>query len=410
MSPTPWHVYTYLNTFLTDGRIIDIPWILRQFLVRCIIVPLRFMRSASNYAAIWNKSEMNSSMGSPEMYHSVMLQRLLQQALNEDRSIIGNRDASHSAAAAIDNHAGNAGNTSRLNDNGAADSEQKFIVELGMCYGQPSIRGALDMLHFHHRVKQIVVVPLFPQYASATVGSVHQRVMNIVSQWHTIPNMSFVSSYALHPSYIDSIISNTHDWSARVGVDLLHDVDHILFSFHGLPKRHIRKSDRCPGNTCCLQKMNVATASDSLTGATFAADEQEECCMRHNNDTYLCYRSQCVRQCAVLANRMGIDPNRYTVSFQSRLGTDAWLTPYTSKAVEQLAKKGKKRVAVFSLSFLGDCLETLHELDIELKEEFIEHGGQELWVVNCLNEHPQWVQGFKKIVLEFTNTALLQQS
>lgn len=321
-SPRPKDVYKYLIEFLTDGRVIDYSWLSRQLLVRGLIVPLRYRKSAKLYQQIW------TAEGSPLLTHGVRLKKCLQENL-----------------------------------------EDGFHVELAMRYQQPSIKNGIKKL-LDLGVQHIIVLPLFPQYASATTGSVHECVMKELSKSLTIPKLTFISQYATHSGYIGTICAIAETYP-------LEEYDHILFSFHGLPERHLRNADK---QQCCLKT--------------------KSCCAIYGKQNGFCYSAQCYATARAIAEKLNLSNDRYSISFQSRLGREPWMQPYTSETLEKLAAQGKKKVLVFSPSFVADCLETICEIGIEYSEEFKKAGGEKLDLVRSLNDHPLWVDALREIILE----------
>ncbi len=318
-SPKPNDVYRYLIEFLNDERVIDVPWLFRQFLVRGIIVPNRYKASAASYRAIW------TSEGSPLMHLSQQLKAGLQ-------SYLGNR----------------------------------YRVELAMRYQEPSIENILLPL-LEKRPNHLIIVPLFPQYASATTGSVYQKVMEVMRTAQVFPHLSFISHYFNHPALVEAykVIATPY---------LEKPYDHVLFSFHGLPKKQLKEKgcqNSCSKNLCCY------TLSDK---------------------NKFCYSAQCYNMAQRLAETLQIPEANYSVSFQSRLGKDPWLEPFTNEKLLSLAKSGQKRVLIFCPSFVSDCLETIFEIDKECREEFILAGGEHLEVVPSLNAHPAWIKALAEII------------
>lgn len=318
-SPAPKHVYRYLNEFLTDGRVIDLPWLKRQLLVRGLIVPLRYKQSAALYQKIW------LSDGSPLLIHGQSVQKKLQALLGE-----------------------------------------QFKVVLSMRYQEPSIERGLDELK-KANVEEMIILPLFPQYASATTGSVHQKVMDSLKHWPVIPKLTFINSFPDHPGFIEAFCERGRQYDFS-------NYDHILFSFHGLPERHIRKAD-CSGK--CLKG---------------------NCCQTLENQNQFCYKAQCFATARAIAKGLKIRQSDYTVCFQSRLGSEPWIQPYTVDLVQECADKGQKRVLVFCPAFVADCLETICEISIEYAELFKELGGEHLQLVEGLNDHPAWINALRSIV------------
>jgi protoporphyrin/coproporphyrin ferrochelatase len=318
-SPRPWDVFRYLNEFLTDGRVIDYSWIARQLLVRGLIVPLRFLQSAKQYQLLW------TTEGSPLLVHGKSVQIQLQNLLGED-----------------------------------------FKVVLAMRYQTPSIEKGLKELQAAG-VKEIIVFSLFPQYASATTGSVHQKVMECLKDWQVIPKLTLINSYYDHPALIEAFCTRAREQQ-------IESYDHILFSFHGLPERHIRKAD--PTQTCL----------------------KPNCCQSNCGNQSFCYKAQCYATARAIAKRLSLSSTDYTVCFQSRLGKDPWIQPYALETIEQRAACGDKRLLVFSPAFVCDCLETTCEIGLEYAHEFRARGGEVLQLVEGLNSHPLWIQAIKEIM------------
>ena len=322
-SPTAPDVRKYLTEFLMDGRVMDIPYAGRSLLVKGVIVPKRAAQSAETYATIWD--EVN---GSPLMYYSIQQQKMLQEALGEE-----------------------------------------YHVELAMRYQNPSIESALEKLQGMF-LDSIKVIPLFPQYASATTGSVIDKVMEIIRTWQYIPQVSFVNSFCEDDLMIDTFVEH----------GLRHDVDsfdHVLFSYHGLPVRQLGKVDPTGKLNC------------PITGC--------DTCKKETNS--FCYVSQCYATTRAIAQKLGLSEEKYSVCFQSRLGKTPWIQPYTSDALHELASSGKKRLLVFSPAFVADCIETLDEIQVEYANEFKEMGGEEVAMVESLNENPRWIESLKRLVL-----------
>lgn len=327
-------VRKYLRQFLMDWRVIDIPAVPRWLLVNGIIAPFRAPKSAKVYREVWTPE------GSPLMVYSVSFKQKLQAALGPD-----------------------------------------FVVELGMRYQNPSVEKALETFK-NKGFERIVVVPLFPQYASATSGSVHDEVMRLVKDWQIVPELLFVHQFFAQPAFI----SATADvWANFIGSKLgvqaeTHSYwelqkqsghyEHVVFSYHGLPERQIRKGD-CSDKKCL---------TDNCCGTLHALNRS-------------CYRAQCFETSRLLAKAMGIPDGEYTTCFQSRLGNDPWIKPYTEDALNGLAKRGITKVAALTPSFVSDCLETIEEVGMEYKEKFEEAGGHVWDLVPCVNDSQIWVDG-----------------
>lgn len=325
LSPKPRDVYRYLIEFLTDPRVIDLPWLRRQLLVRGFIVPARYRQSAKAYEQIWTKE------GSPLMVYGKRVQKEVEKQLGED-----------------------------------------FFVELAMRYQEPSIEQSLGKL-MDKEIDHLIVLPLFPQYASATTGSVHQRVQEILGQYQVIPKVTLLSHYASHPLLINAFCKVASQCEIET-------YDHLLFSFHGLPERHIHKADK---HSCCLKTST--------------------CCNQVSNLNKNCYKAQCYDTALAIVEGLGLPKEKFSICFQSRLGRDPWLQPYASNRIAELAKEGKKRVLVMSPSFVCDCLETIFEIKVEYAAEFIHAGGEKLDLVPGLNDHPLWIETIKTIVTQNSN-------
>jgi ferrochelatase len=247
--------------------------------------------------------------------------------------------------------------------------DENYVVALGMRYQSPSINDALEELR-NHKVSKIIVVPLFPQYASATSGSVHDKVMEIAQKWQIIPQINFISTFVEEPGFYKTF--------ASLGKKYLDKevYDHVIFSFHGLPERQIRKGS--VDNYCKLGN----------------------CCNVYHDRNRFCYRAQCFQTARLIANELNLPDDQYTVTFQSRLGNDPWIKPYTDEVLKGFPKEGKKSVLVFSPAFVSDCLETTIEVGEEFKEEFEEAGGERWDLVESLNDNKDWIDTLKSLVLK----------
>ena len=245
----------------------------------------------------------------------------------------------------------------------------EWVVELGMRCGRPSLEAALDKLG-KAGAGRVVVFPLFPQYASSTTGSTVEEVCRVAGRPWVTPALSFVDAFYDHPAFIDAF--------AAVGKPVLdaERPDHVLMSFHGLPERHLRKAD--DGGRHCL-----ATA---------------DCCERIGPTNRNCYRAQCFATAGALADRLALAQGGFSISFQSRLGRDEWIHPYTDAAIAKLAAEGNKRLVVFCPAFVADCLETLEEIGIRAREQFLAAGGERLTLVPSLNASPRWADAVVEIV------------
>lgn len=319
-SPSTPDVRKYLREFLMDGRVIDIPLIPRFLLVNGIIAPFRGPKSAKEYVKLWEER------GSPLKFYGYDVRDMLQHRLGKN-----------------------------------------YHVALGMRYQSPSISEALEELKTE-LVGEIIVIPLFPQYASATTGSVVEKVNDIVNQWQIIPSIRFINQFMDHPKFIEAFASN-----GRAMMDK-NDYDHVIFSYHGIPERHIRKGS--VGDQCKLGN----------------------CCQAFHEKNRYCYRAQCFFTTRLLAKALDLQEGTFTTTFQSRLGKDPWIQPYTDQYLKELPKQGKKKVLVFSPAFIADCLETTLEVGEEFKEEFEEAGGEVWDLVPSLNDSEIWVECLEDLV------------
>ena len=322
-APQAAEVRRYLREFLSDPRVLDISALGRWLLLNLIILPTRPAKSAAAYRKIWGAD------GSPLLSHSRALCEQVRAALPE------------------------------------------LQVELAMRYGNPSIRAGLTALR-DRGCDRIVVFPLYPQYAASSTGSTVEAVYREAAGLWNTPYLSVVPPFFDEPGFIAAF--------AEVGAPVLAEFkpDHVLYSFHGLPERHMHKSD--VSGTHCLRSPDCC--------ATIVAAN------RH------CYRAQCYATAAALTARLGLAPGTSSVSFQSRLGRAVWIRPYTDIVLPELARRGVKRVAVFCPAFVADCLETLEEIGIRAEEDFKAAGGEALRLVPSLNAHPAWVRAAAELVRE----------
>ncbi|ODS78172.1 MAG: ferrochelatase [Cytophagaceae bacterium SCN 52-12] len=318
-------VRKYLRQFLMDRRVIDIPFLSRWFLVNCIIAPFRAPKSAAIYRKVWLPE------GSPLKVYGYSVEKKLQEALGEG-----------------------------------------YVVKLGMRYQDPSIESALSVFEKAHDIEKIVVIPFFPQYASATTGSVHEEVMRVVSQWQVIPEIRFVNSFYDHPGIIRGFAESAREQLEKSRYD------HFVFSYHGLPERQLVKA--YPDGHSCEK-------SGCRTGIT-----------AHNRH---CYLAQCYATTALLAGYLDLPSEKISTCFQSRLGKDPWIQPYTEDVVKDLAGRGIKKVLAFSPAFVADCLETTEEVGEEYKEMFMKAGGEQWDLVLSLNESRIWIETLEDLVKKY---------
>ncbi|NVB83567.1 MAG: ferrochelatase [Kofleriaceae bacterium] len=237
----------------------------------------------------------------------------------------------------------------------------EWHVVLAMRYGRPSIADALASMEAA-KVDRIVVLPLYPQYAASSTATSVARVMELAEAQWDVPPIDVVPAFHADAGFLDA-------WQEVAAPALAAaKPDHVLFSFHGLPERQIQKSD--PTGSHCLRS---ASCCDSLGPAN-----------------HRCYRAQCYATARALVARLGVGD--HTVSFQSRLGKTPWIQPFTDVLLDELPKKGVKRLAVMCPAFVADCLETLEEIGIRAKEQFQAAGGEELTLVPSLNATPRWIE------------------
>ena len=318
-------VRAYLNEFLMDEHVISAPWLIRRLLVSLFILPFRPKNSAHAYAKIWTDE------GSPLLTHTQALCEALRERLS-------------------------------------------FPIEFAMRYGQPDIAGGIERLKARG-IDELVIVPLYPQFADSTVTTSIEKASNIAKDLphRVLPPFYQASSYVNASSQI-------------IREHLPETWDHLLLSFHGLPEQHLIKAD--PTGSHCLQSDN--------------------CCDQPSKAHDTCYRHQSLVTSQKIANTLGISDDQYTVSFQSRLGRLPWLRPYTDEMLSELPSKGVERLVVACPAFVADNLETLEEIAIQGRETFLSAGGKEFTVIPCLNTHSAWVEGLAQLLTEFAEIIPLQ--
>jgi protoporphyrin/coproporphyrin ferrochelatase len=320
-SPSVGDVRKYLREFLMDKRVIDIPVLNRFFLINGIIAPLRAPKSAKVYKELW------TDRGSPLLFYGLDLKKLLQESLGNE-----------------------------------------YLVSFGMRYQNPSLESAID--EFKNKgLEKIIVIPLFPQYASASTGSAIEKVMDIMKTWEVIPEMKFISNFPDHPLFIKAFAELGKKYMTQ------ENYDHFIFTYHGLPERQILKAS--VQNYCQLS---------------------DKCCSKYHSRNKYCYRAQCYETTRLLVKELGIPEGKYTVAFQSRLGKNPWIKPYTDHIIKNLPGQGKKKVLAFSPSFVADCLETTIEGGVEYKELFEKNGGEKWQLVESLNVSKTWVECLHSMV------------
>ncbi|PJE79705.1 Ferrochelatase [invertebrate metagenome] len=323
-SPSEEDVRAYLNTFLMDPCVIDLPFLLRRLLVSLFILPTRPARSAQAYQSVWTPE------GSPLVTHSQKLADAIASRINAP-------------------------------------------VEIAMRYGHPSMERALEKLANTPGIQDILLFPLYPHYAMSTVKTAVDEALNIIDRKSLSLSVTTHPVFYDHEGYIDALVKCAQPWLDK-------PYNHLVFSFHGLPERHIRKDD--PTRKHCLSS--------------------PDCCKKKSSAHATCYRHQVMKTVERFVEKTHIPVGRYTVAFQSRLGRAKWLEPTTSSVLTQLAQQGNKKVLVICPSFVADCLETLEEIGIAGRKTFMEAGGESLELIPCLNEHPAWVNQMTEWLSAYT--------
>jgi protoporphyrin/coproporphyrin ferrochelatase len=319
-SPAVPDVRRYLNEFLMDGRVIDVAWPIRRFVVGMILIK-RPHESGEAYEKIWTKD------GSPLVVSSRNVQKLLQTRVS-------------------------------------------VPVELAMRYQNPSIESAVKNLAAKGAT-EVLLIPLFPHYAMSSYETAVVCVEEVAKKLAPQMQLTVQQPYYDDPDYIAALVA-----SAKV---YLKDYDHLLFSYHGIPERHLLKSD--PTGCHCLKV--------------------ENCCEVASPAHAKCYRAQCFATTRAFVKLAGVPSEKYSVSFQSRLGKDPWLKPYTDYELARLPNEGKKHVLVICPAFVSDCLETIEEIGMRGCEQFMAGNGKEFTRIPCLNEHPAWIDALEKMARKF---------
>lgn len=315
--PTPSSVGRFLREFLSDPYVINLPWLARMLLVNGIIVPFRRHKSAKAYQKIW------SEQGSPLRYHSEALQQQLQAAVGIDTT-----------------------------------------VKLAMRYGSPSIAQVLTELD-QAACSDITILPLFPQYAAATSATALNQVMQYYAGKPRVPSLRMIHDFYDHPSFIQA-------WTQHIQKHVANQpVDHMVFSYHGLPVRQVKDSEL--GEVAC--------------------DQQKPCPAIFQNNRF-CYRAQCYATTRAIMSQLD---QPHSVAFQSRLGRIPWIQPYLENHLQTLRDQGIEHLAIASPSFVADCLETVEELGIRTKETWMAMGGKSFLLIPSLNSQPEWVGALQEI-------------
>jgi ferrochelatase len=320
-SPSVPDVRRYLNEFLMDPRVIDAPWLIRRFVVGMILIK-RPAESGHAYEKIWTKD------GSPLVVISKNVHAALQKRVGAP-------------------------------------------VELAMRYQNPTIESAVKNLAAKN-IDDVLLIPLFPHYAMSSYETAVVRVKEVAAKIAPQMRLTVQPPYFDAPDFIEALVASAAPY-------LKQDYDHLLFSFHGIPERHIKKSD--PTGCHCLTVPN--------------------CCEISSPAHATCYRAQCFKTAAAFVAKAGVPAGKYSVSFQSRLGKDPWLKPYTDYELPRLAQEGKKKMLVICPAFVSDCLETIEEIGMRGCEEFMRASGKEFTRIPCMNEHPKWIEALEKMAKNF---------
>jgi protoporphyrin/coproporphyrin ferrochelatase len=314
-------VRTYLNEFLMDERVIDMNYIARLLLVRGIIVPFRAPKSAAAYRSIWTKE------GSPLIVLSKQLQQALQQQVEEP-------------------------------------------VVLAMRYGNPTPGAAFDeLMQKVPGLEEVVLVPLYPHYAMSSYETAAEYAKEIYRKKKYPFKLTIVPVFYNEPAYL-------HALAESIKPCLQQEYDHIVFSYHGIPERHVHKTD--PTHQHCLKST--------------------DCCFVKSEAHKYCYRHQVIVTTNETAKLCSIPAGKFSYSFQSRLGRDEWLKPYTVEQLKLFPGQGIKKLIIVCPAFVSDCLETLEEIAEEGKEIFLQSGGESFTLIPCLNVHPLWIKALAGLI------------
>jgi len=330
-SPSVPDVRAYLREFLMDGRVLDAPYPIRWSIVHFSILPSRPAQSARAYEKIWTPA------GSP----LVATSQKVRQELEERAGI---------------------------------------RVELAMRYRNPSIPKALRRL-VEAGVEELLLIPLFPHYAMSSFQTAVVRVQEVLADLAPAIALTVVPPYFDHPAYLRALVASASDY-------LKEDYDHLLFSFHGIPERHLRKADPTGGH-CLIAK---------------------DCCDKSSPALATCYRAQCFTTARQFVKAAAIPEDCYSIAFQSRLGRQPWLKPHTDVILESMGKAGVKKLLVICPSFVADCLETLEEIGIRGRETFCHAGGRQLTLIPCLNQHPLWLSALETMVSDWRDASGMAQT
>ncbi len=308
-------VKNYLTEFLLDKRVIDYPYLLRKLLVQAIIVPFRAPKSAEAYRTIW------TSEGSPLVVTTKKLGAALQQKIDEP-------------------------------------------VSVAMRYGNPTMAAAYEeLLRRMPDLEEVIAIPMYPHYAMSSYETAVEHAKTVYRKKKYGFRLTFIEPYYNQPAYIHALTEHIRPY-------LEQEYDHLLFSYHGIPERHLRKTDTT-GNHCL---------------------QSGDCCTVASAAHAHCYRHQCLQTMALVAGGLQIPAGKYSYSFQSRLGREPWLKPYTDFRFLDMPGEGIKKLLVICPAFVSDCLETLEEIEIRGRESFLASGGESFQMIPCLNLDASWVK------------------
>ena len=310
----------YLTEFLTDDNVIDLPKIIQKILVKNIIVPFRSKKTQEAYNSIWKKD------GSPLIINTKSLAKKLSDKTN-------------------------------------------YSVEIAMRYQYPSIKQAIEKL-INKGCKEIIAVPLYPHYAQSTIFTTENKIKEISTSLGGNLKVSFIRPFYNEEGYINALTS-------LIKESLPSDFDHLLFSYHGIPERHVKNTD--PSKTHCLKV--------------------KDCCNIKADAHQFCYRHQVLETTKLCAKKLNIEKEKWSVSFQSRIGP-GWLKPFTDKVLDELPEKNIKKLAVVCPAFVADNLETLEEINIRAREQFLNNGGIEFTYIPCLNDNNNWVDFLGNYIIQ----------
>ena len=319
-SPSVKDVRRFLREFLMDPLVLDIPVIARWLLVHCIIAPFRGPKSATEYQRLW------TAQGSPLKIYTTALSHKLSERLGEE-----------------------------------------YNIAMAMRYQKPDIHSALQKLRAAG-TEQLLIVPLFPQYAEATTVSVLNKVSTELKNIDWLVKTKNITYFATDENYIGAVVSRVKTVNAE-------KIDHTIFSYHGLPERQLKKR-----NEQCLM---------------------ENCCADLNEQNQLCYRAQCFATSRALAEKMELSEQQYTVCFQSRQGNIPWIRPYIDDVIREQAKSGAKHLMILSPAFVADCLETIVEIGHTYRKLFKDCGGDDLVLIPSLNDSNEWLDALENIINKY---------